>query len=905
MARLIGNVDATGSLSTSVPAPATNASAVSLYLPFDSNINDASANGHSVTSVGSAGLSSTQAKFGANSLSLNGSSQYLTVADNDAFNFQSEDFTVEVFVHPTTLQQSGIYSQWESGSNRSFKITMTSSGAVVVNGSRNGSTGNHLAITSSENLTVNNWHHIAAVCSNSTVTLYINGKNSGSGGIGGSLYNSTNNIAIGANIAGVASNLFAGFIDDLRVTKGIALYSQNFVPPSQAVGASLTGTNETNSGTSLTSLYLPFDSDINDDGPGGHTVTAVGDATVSSTQSKFGGSSLYLDGSGDRLNVSSNVFDEIRTSDFTIEMFFYPTTISNARLWSQYEGGGNRPLLIQTQSAGNVQLYIGDNSGAQSITISNVLSVNTWYHVAVTRVGSTVTLYFDGTSYGSLTISGDLNTFNQDISIGARGNEASPFEGYIDDLRVVKHGIYTGDFTPPTSALTASSSQTRNDLAVLYLPFDSGVADKARNHPVTAYGNAAVSATQAKFGGKSLALDGTGDYLTVASGTDLQNFNSLPFTIEGFFYCTNDTSNQHNVIMSTGTGSNSWNITVTPYQKRFQLYDGTTYSTNNTGWTVNTWHHFAVCFDGSTLRQFIDGAQIRSDSYSNLTTTFSNIDIGRLGGSDSLYFNGYLDDITIIKGFAKYTAAFTPPSAASGGEVLGTTTDSRTFSSVWNLNSPEVTEAFKAGTWPTLPVPIAWDTTTAGSDVAISNSDLTAAISGSPASWAGNAAISVGSYSSGKIYFEATISGSPSSGYLRVGVVQNKGSATLTEIQSGSMTTWDSDAPAYTNKSENRSQPNGAAINDGSNTHSNGDVFMWAFDIDNARAYFGRNGSFDLSFDPVNGTGGYDMSSLSGYNSTDPWHILFQNRNSTGTVTLRTAAQAQYLPAGYSYWGTV
>ena len=227
------------------------------------------------------------------------------------------------------------------------------------------------------------------------------------------------------------------------------------------------------------------------------------------------------------------------------------------------------------------------------------------------------------------------------------------------------------------------------------------------------------------------------------------------------------------------------------------------------------------------------------------------------------------------------------------------------FSSVWNLNSAEVTEAFKAGTWPSVPVPIAWDTTTAGSNCAISNSDLTAAVSGTPASWAGNAAISVGSHSSGKIYFESTISGSPSSGYLRVGVVQNQGSATLTEIQSGSMGGWNGDAPAYTNKSENRSQANGLQVNDGSNTHSNGDVFMWAFDIDNARAYFGRNGSFDLSFDPVNGTGGYDMSSLTGYNSTDPWHILFQNRNSTGTVTLRTASEVQYQPSGYSYWGTI
>ena len=69
--------------------------------------------------------------------------------------------------------------------------------------------------------------------------------------------------------------------------------------------SSSTGDIEYTGDTADTVLYLPFDSDINDDGPGGYTVTAVGDATVSSTQSKFGGSSLYLDGSGDRLNVSS------------------------------------------------------------------------------------------------------------------------------------------------------------------------------------------------------------------------------------------------------------------------------------------------------------------------------------------------------------------------------------------------------------------------------------------------------------------------------------------------------------------------------------------------------------------------------------------------------------------------
>jgi hypothetical protein len=90
---------------------------------------------------------------------------------------------------------------------------------------------------------------------------------------------------------------------------------------------------------------------------------------------------------------------------------------------------------------------------------------------------------------------------------------------------------------------------------------------------------------------------------------------------------------------------------------------------------------------------------------------------------------------------------------------------------------------------------------------------------------------------------------------------------------------------------------------------------MWAFDIDNGRAYFGKNGTFDdrglngtSSFDPANDTGGHDMTSLSGYSSSHPWHILFQNlqfgQSPEHKVTLRLSSEAQYMPSGYSYWGT-
>ena len=337
--------------------------------------------------------------------------------------------------------------------------------------------------------------------------------------------------------------------------------------------------------------------------------------------------------------------------------------------------------------------------GSQHVTFhSDTISTGVWYHLAVVRSGDNLFLFKDGVSISGTNTTGASGTLNNPASTNIvlgdimGGTSELGFSGYIDDFRILDgYAKYTADFVPPTSAVGTSVSETVNDLTVLYLPFDDdSLKDQARNYAVDKFGNAQLSTSVKKFGTSSVYFDGTGDYLTIASGSEFQDFNSTAFTIEGWFYCTNDTSNQHNMIMSTGTGSNSWNIAVKPSTKQFQLYDGTTRNTTGV-WTVNTWHHFAVCFDGSTLRQFIDGSQIRSESYSNLTTTFSNIDIGRIGGDDDYYFNGYLDDLRIIKGHAKYTANFTAPTSALGvdlGETSSSTTsDTKALSSTWTMTN--------------------------------------------------------------------------------------------------------------------------------------------------------------------------------------------------------------------------
>ena len=467
---------------------------VSLYLPFDSDVQDASAKNYTVTAVNSAAISSTQAKFGGNSLSLNGTNQYLTIPDSQDFAFGSVNFTVEMWVYPTTLQQSGLYSQWGSGSNRSFKITMDSNGNILVNGSYNGTSGSHLSISSSEQLIVNNWYHIAAVCIDGTVTLYINGVKNGSGDINGTFYNSTNDVAIGANIAGVSSNLFAGYIDDVRVIKGFARYTRNFIPPSQAVGATVVGANVTNTTTDFTSLYLPFDSDIQDDSSHNHSFTAAGNAAISSTQAKFGSNSLFIDAAGDYISAPSNTMYghpfRFGTSDFTIEMFIRPDDtntsdqVSNLACIIDHDADAGTSNSWFALHHNGRRLVFGSNNVAL-VTSDLCIDAGTWHHVAVVRSSGTTTIYCDGVNVGSAADtnnyddSGSRNLYigKQNVTFGgSNAGGTRRYDGYIDDLRILKgHAKYTAEFVPPTTPATTSVSETVNDLVKLYMPFNADV----------------------------------------------------------------------------------------------------------------------------------------------------------------------------------------------------------------------------------------------------------------------------------------------------------------------------------------------------------------------------------------------------------------------------------------------
>ncbi len=191
-----------------------------------------------------------------------------------------------------------------------------------------------------------------------------------------------------------------------------------------------------------------------------NTVTANGDAQITTADYKYGTSSAIFDGSGDTLTITgSNKID--MSGDFTIEFFakidthtlnnsqqvFFETTPIGTNAMSNY-------LAIQYGHSisypHRVYCWV-DNTTSSSLNIDNI-SLNTWHHFALVRNGSIVNFYVNGVLSGShiqRTIKDYTTT--TDWRIGEYAYESDkPFKGKMDGFRISSVARYTTDFTPPT-----------------------------------------------------------------------------------------------------------------------------------------------------------------------------------------------------------------------------------------------------------------------------------------------------------------------------------------------------------------------------------------------------------------------------------------------------------------------
>jgi Concanavalin A-like lectin/glucanases superfamily len=188
------------------------------------------------------------------------------------------------------------------------------------------------------------------------------------------------------------------------------------------------------------------------------------------------------------------------------------------------------------------------------------------------------------------------------------------------------------------------------------------------NKPITVNGDAKLSDLQEKFGLSSLLLDGTGDYLSLASNSDF-GYGTGDFTIEMQVYRSASGVTQILIDQRTAAPTNYAPLIFINASNQVVYSDGAnTVITGATTVPLNAWSHIAVSRSGTSTRLFLDGVQ-QGTTYTDTRNYIATpIIIGaRFDGIQS-FFTGHIDELRITKGLARYTAAFTPPVAAFAGD---------------------------------------------------------------------------------------------------------------------------------------------------------------------------------------------------------------------------------------------
>jgi hypothetical protein len=236
------------------------------------------------------------------------------------------------------------------------------------------------------------------------------------------------------------SNQTQGYVGSLRIIKGQGIYSTAFSPqrtPFTAISGTTVLLNFTNAG------IIDATSD--------NVLETVGGAQISTTQSKFGGSSMLFDGSGDRLGILSTQNLAFGTGDFTIECWAYINSLAaTAPIICLGDDAAANGVLFYVNTSGRIGVYGG--GAVIAVGTTQTVTTGSWFHLAVSRSGTSLRLFVNGTNDGSATNS---TSFANSAVIGAEifsSSIGAQLNGYIDDLRITKFARYTANFSVPTSA---------------------------------------------------------------------------------------------------------------------------------------------------------------------------------------------------------------------------------------------------------------------------------------------------------------------------------------------------------------------------------------------------------------------------------------------------------------------
>ncbi len=591
---------------------------------------------------------------------FDGSGDYFTLADNAALQMGASNFTIEGWFYPLNYTGTDkaimVHRPVTTARGLVLAFSQTTGTPYILAGDSDNTSWN-LSLTSSTAATLNEWNHVAFTRNSSNWNIWLNGVSVASGTASFTVDDSSTLFLFAASDGGAS---FPGFISNFRMIKGTAVYTSAFTPPT----APLTAISGTSLLTCQSNRFI-------DNSSNAFAITVAGNTSVQSfapfdptaayAASTVGGSA-YFDGTGDYLDIAHNT-NLTFPGDFTVEFWAYPTSGSGVREW--YSKGYGFQLYSNATSWGLA--LSANNSSSYFLNASfGTLVPDQWQHIVVTRSGNSYVGFVNGVATTLGTSASASSTGTDVLRIGDwSGGSGYPVVGYISNVRFVQGtAVYgTSNFTPPTAPVSAISN---TQLLLNYT--NAGITDATAKNVLETVGNAGISTTQSKWGGSAMAFDGSGDYLTFPI-TPLITSLGPTYTIEAWIYLANTTGVK--TIYSTSIAN------VANYAYFIFYVNGSSlgfYTRAATGGaetgivagtlSANTWTHVAISVNSNSGRLYVNGIQVGSTTTIN-TTTFTPV--YNTIGADILQgynFNGYINDLRITPGVARYTANFTAPITA-------------------------------------------------------------------------------------------------------------------------------------------------------------------------------------------------------------------------------------------------
>ena len=674
-----------------------------LLLNFDrtggTDIEDSSnkgSDGHKVTAT-NAVIKASPFGDGKSAMFFNGSSTFLQIPSSTDFYFNTS-FTIEFWIYFNTLPTSGdthLFLNANDAGTNYVSIMYNGTNGIKTYDSGNGWNFNQ---GNTDGWVAKKWRHVALVRDgNTSIKIFVDGKEVGSNASSPSGPNSNQyNIAIGGYLnstqqGNFAGGWFDGYLDELRVVNGTAVYTGDFDVPISRLTA-ITNTKLLIHSDSLISDVSNYNHKLaTEDANGIHLKGITGRAN-------WGNSVLTAQGSvdGKLITEKSSNFN-VGSSDFCIEFWYKSSSHTNNGRWFEISNTlssaiGTPHLLFYQETATAHYFVWNDGSSTGSIHWGTTIYDGNWHHLALTRTGSTIAFYVDGIAQ---TASGTSGTFPSTLTLSdhylglmsVSWISTLTIDGEMDDFRIViGEKVYGANFNNhlPTGPLTKTGGQyngtdsNRTDPTASQTKFlanfdGGGFTDSSTSdHPITVTGSyhsqmhggiapALTWPTNGKVTGSAGAyFDGTGDRLDVTVDGSIWANN---WSWECWFYVeagNNQDSDQKILFGLSHTGGKA-NFGVTTANKLALWWDHDWSSP----WHINgdsggagtatlnnyTWYHVLFKKTSGTLAWYIDGSSSADGNFgslgsnANMNSSLTQMRIGSWESGAQGFFKGYIDGV--------------------------------------------------------------------------------------------------------------------------------------------------------------------------------------------------------------------------------------------------------------------